>query len=338
MMLSESTIIQQITALRQRSPWQENGVHETDAEILAVDGHLLALTSDSLCEELHRGLLIDLYTAGWFSVLMSLSDLSAVGATPLGLLLGLNLPGDTSEPIVRQIYRGVEDCCARHKTFVLGGDTNRTDKLAIATTALGKIDGKKFLSRTPLRPDWPLYVSGHVGSGNLAAFLNTVRQSHDADLLQHDAQIQLGRLLAQFDGKAIDTSDGLLFTLNHLFHINEVGFHLDPSLFPYHPFARQTLSAAGLPCEVLALGEVGDYELLFAVPKERQVALEASAQQLGIAITQIGHTTRKRAITLGSRSLNLPTVKAQLDRATSNKAYMEILVREVATWSDTRRK
>ena len=333
-MLPESTIIDQLAALRTRSPLQKNRVHETDAEIIEVGGQLFALTTDTLFEELDRGLIIDPYATGWISVLMSLSDLSAVGATPVGILLGLNLPKEISKDRVKLICKGIEDCCRKHQTFILGGDTNHTDKLSISTTALGKFEGTKYLGRTPLIHDSPLYVSGTVGTGNLAAFLNINNQGKDRLLLRKEAQIELGKLLLKFDGKAIDTSDGLLFTLTHLFSINEVGFSLDASLFPYAPPAPEILKETGLTCEILALGEVGDYELLFTVPGDRRVTFEEETKKRNLKVTLIGKTTDKKEITINSKLLDLQALKTELDRASNNEEYLRIIVGEISTWSE----
>jgi hypothetical protein len=82
----EYEIIQTISKLKRKSPYQVNHTYETDTELIRVNNNILTATVDSLTEEL-KGLFKDPFTIGWLSVLTSLSDTAASGASPLGVLL-----------------------------------------------------------------------------------------------------------------------------------------------------------------------------------------------------------------------------------------------------------
>lgn len=128
---SEEALLSLYTRLHQRSPDQRNAINETDAEIIrlpdardsdrAGQSSWLALTTDTVAEEIQLGLLRQPFTIGWFAVLATLSDLAAVGAVPIGLLMSYQLPPQALAADTEQLIRGVEDCVRAHQTYVLGG-------------------------------------------------------------------------------------------------------------------------------------------------------------------------------------------------------------------------
>ena len=86
----ESMIIEGFTTHFHVPPHRVNGVHEADAELVdpgAMNGHLLAVTTDGVIEEISSGLYDDPYLMGWMLATVNLSDLAAVGADPMGLLV-----------------------------------------------------------------------------------------------------------------------------------------------------------------------------------------------------------------------------------------------------------
>ncbi|MGL5035286.1 MAG: AIR synthase related protein, partial [Microcystaceae cyanobacterium] len=88
-------------------------------EMVGDDGAILALaaaqslvvTTDVLVENVHFS---DSTTkpedVGWRSAAANLSDLAAMGATPVGITVGLGLPGDTAVDWVESLYQGLQDC------------------------------------------------------------------------------------------------------------------------------------------------------------------------------------------------------------------------------------
>ena len=84
--------------------------HEADAELVPLgDGRYLAVTMDVLAEEMEAGLYKEPETMGWILVQANLSDLAAVGATPIGLVLGINLGPEWDDPsMVRHPWRRFE--------------------------------------------------------------------------------------------------------------------------------------------------------------------------------------------------------------------------------------
>ena len=75
--------------------------------------------------------------AGWCSVLVNINDLSAMGATPVGLLDAVGAP--TRGQLTR-VIRGLSDAAKAWQTPVLGGHSQVGVPASLSVTALGRTD------------------------------------------------------------------------------------------------------------------------------------------------------------------------------------------------------
>jgi len=91
----ENALVESLVRALPRSSLQRNGVGESDAELVRLPGSdlLLAITNDAIVEEIEIGLYRDPYLIGWVTVVASASDLAAVGADPVGILLSQTCRG-----------------------------------------------------------------------------------------------------------------------------------------------------------------------------------------------------------------------------------------------------
>jgi len=108
-----------------RAPSRANAPHESDAELLEIESlpdRYLAITIDTVAEEIATGLYRDPFTMGWVTVMASLSDLAAVGADPVGVVVSVSAPPGRDAGFVDGARRGMEEACCSVGTFVLGGD------------------------------------------------------------------------------------------------------------------------------------------------------------------------------------------------------------------------
>ncbi|GAB4038978.1 thiamine-phosphate kinase [Spirosoma gilvum] len=281
-MYSEEALLSLYKRLHQRSPNQYNAVNETDAELIRLPGAIaqsgdsvnnwLALTTDTVVEEIQLGLLRKPYTIGWFAVMATLSDLAAVGALPIGLLMTYQLTAKLSDEDIEQLIQGVEDCARRHETYVLGGDTNQADLFSVSATALGATSDGRFSRRVGCRAGERVYVTPDVGRGNLMAFLNRFNHSLAEPVeasFRPVASLALGQWVARSGSACLDASDGLLSGLALLLTLNPaIGLRIESEHIPYSDIVRQVATEMSIPLAVFALGQVGDYGLLFTAAKE----------------------------------------------------------------------
>ncbi len=273
-----------------RSAKQQNELQQTDAEIIRLgqDGPLLALTMDSIAEEIETGLYRDPFLMGWMTVAVNASDLAAVGAEPLGLLINETLPADTESSFLQGLQEGIAQAAANCKLPVLGGDTNFARHTELGACAVGLLPHGSFLKRTGCRAGELLYASGPLGVGNAFAFARLQDKASNIDFLPQP-RFKQAAVLRQFATCCMDSSDGLFATLDQLMRLNGLGFHIQAQPEDYlHPQAKALCRRYGLPFTSLLAGPHGEFELIFTVPSEREAAFRKQAERIGWQALRLG--------------------------------------------------
>ncbi len=100
----------------------------------------LVVTTDVLVEEVHfSDRTTTAFDVGWRATAANLSDLAAMGATPLGITVGLSLPGEKLVSWVEAVYQGMDACLKIYQTSLVGGDICRSAVASLAITAFGEV-------------------------------------------------------------------------------------------------------------------------------------------------------------------------------------------------------
>jgi thiamine-monophosphate kinase len=254
-----------------------------DAAVLAVPpGERLVVSADSTVENFHfRRDWLSAQSVGWRATTSALSDLAAMGAAPLGVLVSLSLP-ESWRGELEELARGIGDAVLAAGTTIVGGDLTAANELAMAVTVLGH--AVTPLTRAGARAGDTLYVTGKLGGPRLAieALLRGEEPSAAARTRfeRPVARIAEARWLAAHGVHcAIDISDGLAGDAAHVAAASKVGIELQLDALPV--FAGVT------PIEAFASGE--EYELLVAAPHIDTAAFE---RELGVPLTAVGSVTR----------------------------------------------
>ena len=276
---------------------QLNGPHEADAELVPLGpDRWLAATVDILAGELAVGFYQDWHTTGWTLVQASLSDLAAVGATPLGVLLAITRGPDGLVP--ERLAAGIADALRAEGVAALGGDLDDGAALNLSATALGLVEGTPPLTRLGIRPGDALYATGPLGGGNalaIARLTGAPAELWPEERYRPRARLAEGRAARGVARAAIDTSDGPMSAIDHLARLNGVGFRLDFDLSRLLlPAAREAFTAAGLPAWALFAGEHGEYELIAGVAPAKEAALQAAWP----SCVRLGEATAARGLAL----------------------------------------
>lgn len=317
-----------------RSPLQTNARHESDAELVRLPGTgtILAITTDTISEEIETGLYADPYLIGWMTVLVNASDLAAVGAVPLGILLSQTLPAGMSGGDLRQLQRGLHDASTASGLPVLGGDTNRGARLHMGACAVGLVTDGVPLTRRGARPGDVLFASGPLGLGGAFA-LDRLVQSNGAPLsFRPQPRIQEGQILRRFASCCMDTSDGVIPALDELARLNGVGFVLKRPVSELLGLPAITASrAARLPPWVMLAGPHGEFELLFTVPAATVAAFQTAAATLGWRPLACGVVDTEPGVWLQAdahwTSLDTPAVREAFSQAGGDiQRYIERLL------------
>ncbi len=296
--LLENRQLQQIGKKFSRSPSQINQFLESDAELLRLpDGSILAATTDCIAEEIATGLYRDPAHIGWMTVVVNLSDLAAVGATPLGLLLSESLPADFPDEKLQALQGGVADACAATGTFVLGGDTNLSGAWQMGGTAFGLIPANEpVISRKGAQAGDALFCSGPMGLGSAYAFEMLLSAEGQAVVPYRPMpRLAEGKWVRQFGSACIDTSDGFLHALCNLLEVNDVGFNIDiPFSQMAHPEVLRLHKTKQLPVWIFLAGPHGEFELLFTIPQNKEQSFLTEANKMGWNPLRVGTCTREK--------------------------------------------
>lgn len=256
-----------------------------------VHGAGIAISTDVCVEDVHfRRAWIDPEEVGWRASAAALSDLAAVAAVPIGLLVSMVLPDDVPGD---RVMAGVSAAAAHHDATLLGGDVSRSPgPLAIDVVAVGRT-GAPVL-RSGVQPGDAIWVTGRLGAAAAAVAAWQAGRTPDpmsrAVFARPRARTREARWLAGHGvlHALIDVSDGLAGDAAHLAAASEVKIVLDLDTIPIHPAAR---SVADSPDSALALALGGgdDYELCLAAPPGACDGLvESFRDEFDLELTRVG--------------------------------------------------
>ncbi|HEY9622813.1 MAG TPA: thiamine-phosphate kinase [Crinalium sp.] len=152
--------------LQRLQPFCPPGLIGDDAALLSVaPGQSLVVTTDVLVDQVHfSDSTTSPHDIGWRAAAANLSDLAAMGATPLGITVGLALPGEVPVDWVEHLYGGLKDCLDRYDTPIVGGDICRSAIATISITALGQVDPAHAIRRSTAQPGDAILVTGVHGA------------------------------------------------------------------------------------------------------------------------------------------------------------------------------
>lgn len=277
-----------------------------DCALLAPEpGQQLAISSDMLVEGRHFFADVDPATLGHKALAVNLSDLAAMGATPLGFTLALALP-QADEAWLAAFSRGLLALAQQHRCPLVGGDTTR-GPLNLCITVFGQVPVGQALRRSGARVGDDIYLSGTVGDARLALEALLGHTTLPADVLQRTRQrlecpaprLALGQALRGIATAAADVSDGLLGDLGHILTASGVGAELWPEALrqsaAVSPDVRQQAPELAWTC-ILAGGD--DYELVFTAPPSARQAVQTVAQSTHTTVTRMGRVTAGRGVVL----------------------------------------
>ncbi|MEN5347058.1 thiamine-phosphate kinase [Achromobacter mucicolens] len=269
------------------------GVGDDCALFPVPPGEQVATSTDLLLEGRHFFPDVDPKSLGHKALAVNLSDLAAMGARPIGCVLGLALPR-LDEPWLAAFAEGFHALAAAHGCPLVGGDTTRSaHDLAISVTVFGAVPPGQALRRDGARSGDDIWVSGELGAADVAYRLLDGQYPANAALLAAtrvalewpEPQVGLGMALRGIANAAIDLSDGLVQDLGHILAASRVGAQLQFADLPMAPVLAG-LDAVPLQRALLGGGDV--YQLCFTAPPSRRDAVLAAARRAGARVTRVG--------------------------------------------------
>ena len=295
--LGESALIERIARRAGRSPGRDwaLGIGDDAAILRPRSGQELVLTTDAQVEGVHFRFGRETpRTVGRRALLVNLSDLAAMGTTPVGALLSLSAPANAPLEIFDGIVAGFVAESKRFACPLVGGNLSSAGEWSLHVTVIGRCPTGRALRRRGLAPGDELFVTGVLGRASLARL--RADRSGARSTRVPTPRIAAGRALGRMAGTraCIDLSDGLSTDLRHLLEADGLGAEVEAERLPRPRGFDRGCEALGLdPLEVLA-GGGEDYELLFAFRSRRNAGSEAMLRRrLGVEVTRIGRVRRQ---------------------------------------------
>jgi thiamine-monophosphate kinase len=255
------------------------GIGDDAALIHVPRDNMLAMSTDTAVDNVHfRRDWLTLDEIGYRATTAAISDMAAMGASGLGILVALATPPESRDNL-DALGDGIARAAVAAGVRIFGGDTTRSAVLSITVTAFGNT--RETLRRDAARAGHHVYVTGILG-GPAAA----VRALTDGEPLlaawrerfaNPHARLREARWAAGRGARAaIDISDGLLADAAHIAAASNVRMTLDLDRVPVIEGVDPITAMQG--------GE--EYELLLtsAIPLD----CDAFSARFGIPLTQIG--------------------------------------------------
>ncbi|MBN2801847.1 MAG: thiamine-phosphate kinase [Deltaproteobacteria bacterium] len=283
------------------------GIGDDAAIVKGKPGRCYLFTCDAQVEGKHFLKGREPYSLGCRLAAVNLSDIAAMGGTPLFALSSLFIPSSYYDgDFMERVYDGLYETLARWNAVVVGGNVSSSnDSLAMDLFLVGDVEEELVLKRSGARTGQLLCVSGNVGDSGagLKLLLNDsiakkVKDKNETffDLLlkrhlEPQPEIEMGRLLAKSRavGACIDISDGLIQDAGHLGESSDVFLNIYIDKIPLSDEFINVADCFGEDYMHIPLTAGEDYKLLFTIDRERFADIEKAASDLpGCKITVIG--------------------------------------------------
>lgn len=280
-----------------------------DAAVIDHFGKQTVITTDLLLEGIHFDLMYTpLKHLGYKAVVVNLSDIYAMNATPTQLTISIGISNRFSLEALDAFYEGVHIACEKYGVDLVGGDTSTSQKgLVISVTAIGEVTPDRFVKRSTAQKGDLLCVTGDLGG----AFLGLTLMEREKKIylenpkvqpdLEHESYI-VGRLLKPEARKDIinffaennlvptsmmDVSDGVSSEVIHLCKQSNLGCRVYEEKLPVSEESRKAAYKFGLDPTVCALNGGEDYELIFTLKQEdhEKITLNEEISVIGYMTT-----------------------------------------------------
>ncbi len=261
-----------------------------DAAVIDHFGKQTVITTDLLLEGVHFDLVYTpLKHLGYKSVVVNLSDIYAMNATPTQIIISIGISNRLSLEALDEFYEGVYAACRHYGVDLVGGDTSSSQKgFVISVTAIGEVAPDQFVKRSTANKGDLVCVSGDLGAAYIGLlflerekkiFMESPGVQPDLEgesyvigrLLKPEARRDIVDFLAKSELKPtamLDLSDGLSSDLLHICKDSNLGCVIYEEKIPISEEMRLAAFKFEIDPTACALSGGEDYELLFTISQQ----------------------------------------------------------------------
>ncbi|UTW67534.1 thiamine-phosphate kinase [bacterium SCSIO 12643] len=309
-----------------------------DAAVLDHGNEKTVVSTDMLVEGVHFDVTyVPLKHLGYKSVVVNLSDIYAMNATPKQVTVSIAVSSRYSVEALEEIYAGIKQACEFYNVDLIGGDTTSSLKgLVISVTAIGSAPEEKLAYRSGAKEHDLICVSGDLGGAYMglqvlerekAVFRENPQMQPDMSgseyvlerQLKPEARRDVIKILGEMHvipTSMIDVSDGLASEIMHICKQSEVGAQIYEEKIPIDYQTYKTAEEFNFNATTAALNGGEDYELLFTISQKDYDVVKGIP---GISV--IGHIADKESgVSMVARGEQVVELQAQGWNAFKNKS------------------
>ena len=258
-----------------------------DCAVFDISGQKFLITTDTLVENVHFDENDDAELVGRKILAVSMSDIAAMGGTPLFAVVASSMSAqrfqDKSEKIIKSIIQYAKD----NEIQIVGGDVTgfmpNVEGMVFTLTLIGAMkEGVEPVLRKTAQVGDSIAVTGMLGGSYTS-------KKH----LNFTPRVKEGKFLAELCASSmIDISDGLSGDLGHILEQSNVGAQIYEKKLPISEFAMKNSMITGKQPWFLAFNDGEDFELLFTIPQAKMQEL-LSLWDFEVKISFIGEIMEK---------------------------------------------
>ncbi|MEO1928489.1 MAG: thiamine-phosphate kinase [Nautiliaceae bacterium] len=256
---------------------EEFFIKQINSKFIGDDGAFIenkVYAGDMFFEDIH-------FKKEWFSLkdiaikasLVNLSDIVVMNARPKWVLLNIGFPKSYTLKEIKELTEGFNETAKEYGYEIIGGDTIKNSKLAIAMTFVG--ESRKPVFRKAKLNEYVAFT-GDLGSvdRDLKRLLRGGKINKNSKFIRPKIRDKFFYKASRYITSALDISDGLFKELERISKTSRVGFR----------FLKKFDKRIGCSGE--------EYEILFTFPKKNLNKILKIAKQTRTKVNVFAVTTR----------------------------------------------
>jgi len=255
------------------APGLITGIGDDAAVVSPPRGKRLVFTTDTMVQGVHFDLgYCTPRDLGFKCVSVNISDVHAMAAEPLYILMAISVNPEEDASVFRGIMGGVREAAKLYRVALIGGDMTASARgaLSITITAIGA--ASKPVLRSGAHPGDHIYVTGPLGDSAMGlhilkskSAIKKVGANMARPLIRRHLRPVSKAISPAISRKAsamMDISDGLMLDLSRLCDESGAGAEIYESAVPMSKQLRSAASKLGLDPLEMAMHGGEDYELI----------------------------------------------------------------------------
>ena len=247
---------------------------------------------------------MSLWQAARKAVVMNISDFAAKGVKPIAMLVSLGLPIKLTRRDIEEVGKGLNVGAREYDAYIIGGDTGEASDLVISLSLFGIAKKDALILRSGAKPGDLVAVTGPFGkpTAGLKILLDGFKAHGEnrkilvESVLMPHARLKEGLALSKTKAvtAAIDSSDGLAWSLHEIANASNVGFLINK--LPIAEEVEEFAEINRLDRLELTLYGGEEYELVLTIKPKLWKKAKKAVEKVGGKLLSIGKVTAERQV------------------------------------------